>query len=258
GARVLEAVQPGADLFLRTLERGNVILADELGRSKRVSGDLAFKLHDTYGFPLDLTQVIAAESGASVDVEGFEKRMEEQRARGTFAGSGEAAVADTHKALAAEMGENEFLGWEQVASEATLKSIVAGGKRVHRLAAGEDGELTFDRTPFYGESGGQIGDTGMVTSSSARARILDTQKPVQGLIVHRSKVLEAAFNVRDKVELIVDSDRRAGLRRNHSATHLLHRALREQLGEGVKQAGSVVAPDYLRFDYTAYQPMTDE
>src|SRR5438105_2449031 len=257
-ARVLETVQHETDLFLRTLERGNVILADELGRSKRVSGDLAFKLHDTYGFPLDLTQVIAAESGASVDVEGFEKRMEEQRARGTFAGSGEAAVADTHKALAAEMGENEFLGWEQVASEATLKSIVTGGKRVQRLAAGEEGELTFDRTPFYGESGGQIGDTGVVTTSSARARILDTQKPVQGLIVHRSKVLEGAFNVGEKVELIVDSDRRAGLRRNHSATHLLHRALREQLGEGVKQAGAVVAPDYLRFDYTAYQPMADE
>jgi len=253
-----ETVRQETSLFLRTLDRGNSILAEELARSRRVSGELAFKLHDTYGFPLDLTQVIAAESGATVDVDGFEKLMEEQRSRGAFTGSGEAAVADTHKALAAEVGENEFLGYQQVAAEATLKAILVGGKRVGRISAGEEGELTFDRTPFYGESGGQIGDTGIVTSNSARAQILDTQRPVHGLIVHRAKVLEGSFSAGERVELIVDADRRAGLRRNHSATHLLHRALRELLGEGVKQAGSIVAPDYLRFDYTAYQPLTDE
>src|SRR4051812_15939066 len=256
--RILETVQHETDLFLRTLDRGNAILADELARKKQVSGELAFKLHDTYGFPLDLTQVIAAESGALVDVDGFEKRMEEQRTRGSFAGSGETGIADVHKALAAEMGENQFLGYEQVASEATLKALVAGGMRVQKLAAGEEGEMTFDRTPFYGESGGQLGDTGFVTSSSSRAQILDTQRPVHGLIVHKVKVLEGSFAPGEKVELIVDTQRRAGLRRNHSATHLVHRALREVLGEGVKQAGSVVAPDYLRFDYTAYQPLNDE
>src|SRR5262249_35249290 len=144
------------------------------------------------------------------------------------------------------------------ASEATLKAILSGGKRVQKLSAGAEGEMTFDRTPFYGESGGQLGDTGFVTTSSSRAQILDTQRPVQGLIVHKVKVLEGAFATGEKVELIVDAPRRAGLRRNHSATHLLHRALREVLGEGVKQAGSVVAPDYLRFDYTAYQPLSDE
>ena len=256
--RIVDTVQHETDLFLRTLDRGNAILAEELRRSKRVSGDLAFKLHDTYGFPLDLTQVIAAESGASVDVDTFEKLMEEQRARGAFAGSGEAAIADVHKSLATEVGESEFLGYQQVAAEATLKAILVAGKRVSKISTGEEGELTFDRTPFYGESGGQVGDTGFVTSSSSRAQILDTQRPVQGLIVHKAKVLEGAFTVGEKVELIVDAERRAGLRRNHSATHLLHRALREILGEGVKQAGSVVAPDYLRFDYTAYQPLTDE
>ena len=256
--RILDTVQHETELFLRTLDRGNAILAEELARTKKVSGDLAFKLHDTFGFPLDLTQVIAAESGATVDVDGFEKLMEEQRARGAFAGSGEMAVADTHKALAAEIGENEFLGYEEIAGEAKLTAILRGGKRVERISAGEEGELTFDRTPFYGESGGQIGDTGIVTSSSARAQILDTQKPVQGLIVHHAKVLEGSFALGEKVELIVDSARRSGLRRNHSATHLLHRALRELLGEGVKQAGSIVAPDYLRFDYTAYQPLTEE
>jgi len=257
-ARILETVQHETDLFLRTLDRGNAILAEALGRGKQVSGELAFKLHDTYGFPLDLTQVIAAESGASVDVEGFEKRMEEQRARGAFAGSGETSVADVHRSLAAEMGENEFLGYQQVASEATLKAILSGGKRVEKIPAGQEGEMTFDRTPFYGESGGQLGDTGFVTTSAARARILDTQRPVHGLIVHKVKVLEGSFTAGEKVELIVDAERRAGLRRNHSATHLLHRALREILGEGVKQAGSVVAPDYLRFDYTAYQPLSEE
>src|SRR5438105_151718 len=223
--RILDTVQHETDLFLRTLDRGSAILGEELARSKRVSGELAFKLHDTYGFPLDLTQVIAAESGASVDVDAFEKLMEEQRARGAFAGSGESAIADVHKSLAAEIGENQFLGYEVVAAEATLKAILVNGKRVNEVSAGQEAELTFDRTPFYGESGGQLGDTGFVTSSGSRAQILDTQRPVHGLIVHRVKVLEGAFSVGEKVEVIVDAARRAGLRRNHSATHLLHRAL---------------------------------
>ena len=200
--RIVDTVQHETDLFLRTLDRGNAILAEELRRSKRVSGDLAFKLHDTYGFPLDLTQVIAAESGASVDVDTFEKLMEEQRARGAFAGSGEAAIADVHKSLATEVGESEFLGYQQVAAEATLKAILVSGKRVSKISTGEEGELTFDRTPFYGESGGQVGDTGFVTSSSSRAQILDTQRPVQGLIVHKAKVLEGAFTVGEKVEQV--------------------------------------------------------
>ena len=256
--RILDTVQHETELFLRTLDRGSAILAEELARTRRVSGELAFKLHDTYGFPLDLTQVIAAESGATVDVEGFEQRMQGQRARGAFAGSGEASVADVHRSLSEELGESEFLGWEMIASEATLRSILVGGKRVSKVSAPEEAELTFDRTPFYGEAGGQLGDEGFITSSAARAQVLDTQKPLMGLIVHKVKMLEGTLQVGEKCELIVDAERRQGLRRNHSATHLLHRALRELLGEGVKQAGSVVAPDYLRFDYTAYQPLTDE
>jgi alanyl-tRNA synthetase len=256
--RILETVQHETELFLRTLDRGNEILNQELARGKRVPGDLAFKLHDTYGFPLDLTQVIAAESGATVDVEAFEKLMEEQRSRGSFTGSGEAAIADVHKSLAAEVGENEFLGYLEATASATLKAILVHGKRVQKIGAGEEGELTFDRSPFYGESGGQLGDTGFVTTSSARAQVLDTQRPVHGLIVHKAKVLEGTLTAGEKVELVIDPARRGSLRANHSATHLLHRALRELLGEGVKQAGSVVAPDYLRFDYTAYQPLTEE
>src|SRR4051812_159515 len=178
--RILETVQHETDLFLRTLDRGNVILAEALAQSKQVSGELAFKLHDTFGFPLDLTQVIAAESSATVDVPAFEKLMEEQRARGSFAGSGEVGIADAHKSLAAEVGENQFLGYEQVAAEATLKAILVNGKRVSSVTAGVEAELAFDRTPFYGESGGQLGDMGFVTSSSSRAEVLDTQRPVHG------------------------------------------------------------------------------
>ncbi|HEX9603074.1 MAG TPA: alanine--tRNA ligase [Myxococcales bacterium] len=259
--RILETVQHETDAFLRTLDRGSAILAEEIrraGKSKQIAGEVAFKLYDTYGFPLDLTQVIAAESGCTVDEAGFEKLMEEQRARGSFAGSGEAAVGAVYKQLAGEVGDSEFLGYEQVASHGTLKSAVAGGQRVQRVAAGAEAELVFDRTPFYGESGGQLGDAGYVVGSSGRAQVLDTQKPVGGLVVHRVKMLEGAFEVGEKLELIVDKDRRAGLRANHSATHLLHRALRETFGEGAKQAGSVVAPDYLRFDYTSYQPLSEE
>ena len=259
--RILETVQHETDAFLRTLDRGSAILAEEIrraGKGKQIPGEVAFKLYDTYGFPLDLTQVIAAESGCTVDEAGFEKLMEEQRARGSFAGSGEAAVGDLYKQLAGEVGDSEFLGYEQVASHGTLKSAVAGGQRVQRVAAGSEAELVFDRTPFYGESGGQLGDAGYVVGSSGRAQVLDTQKPVGGLVVHRVKMLEGAFEVGEKLELIVDKDRRAGLRANHSATHLLHRALREIFGEGAKQAGSVVAPDYLRFDYTSYQPLSEE
>src|ERR1700682_1030344 len=256
--RTLETVQYEPDAFLKTLARGSELREGWLGKNKQISGEQAFLLYDTYGFPLDLTQLIAAEKGASVDVDGFEKRMEEQRARSTFSGSGEASVADVHKSLASEMGENEFLGYQEAASEAKLQAILVGGKRVQSISAGQEGELTFDRTPFYGESGGQLGDTGFVPPSSARAQVVDTQRPVHGLIVHKAKVLEGTLHAGEKVELIVDAARRAGLRRNHSATHLPHRALRELLGEGGEQAGSVVAPDHLRFDYTAYQPLTDE
>ena len=257
--RILETVTHETNLFLRTLDRGNAILAEEIKRGgKLISGDVAFKLHDTFGFPLDLTQVIAAESGFKVDEAGFETLMTEQRKRGSFGGSGEAAITDVHKALAEELGENQFLGYEQLASEAVLKSALVKGQRVQSVKAGDEAELTFDRTPFYGESGGQVGDQGFVTTAAARAEVLDAQKPVQGLIVHHVKVLEGSFTVGEKVELIINNDRRRGLRRNHSATHLLHRALRELLGEGAKQAGSVVAPDSFRFDYTAYQPLSEE
>ena len=259
--RILDTVQHETDMFLRTLDRGMAILNEAIaagGKDKRVPGDVAFLLHDTYGFPLDLTQVIAAERGFAVDTAGFDTRMEEQRSRSSFVSSGEQAVGDVYKALAAELGDLTFLGYETVAAHGKLVAALVAGKRVHKLVAGEKAELVFDRTPFYGEAGGQVGDTGLVLGTRGRAKVLDAQKPLTSLIVHEVEVVEGTLEVGEKVELVVDDERRRGLRRNHSATHLLHRALRELLGEGVKQAGSVVAPDYLRFDYTAYQPLGDE
>ncbi len=259
--RILDTIQHETDAFLRTLDRGSAILAEEIAKqqqSKSIGGDVAFQLYDTFGFPLDLTQVIAAESGYAVDSDGFEKRMEEQRHRSTFSGSGEAAIGDVYKSLAGEVSENEFLGYQEANAQATLRAALVAGGRVERVSAGEKAELVFDRTPFYGESGGQMGDQGSVVGPAGRAQVLDAQKPVQGLIVHSVKVLEGTLSVGDKVDLVIDPERRRGLRSNHSATHLLHRALRELLGEGVKQAGSVVAHDHFRFDYTAYSPLTEE
>ncbi|MBS2021331.1 MAG: alanine--tRNA ligase [Deltaproteobacteria bacterium] len=266
--RILETVKHETEAFLRTLDRGSAILGEEIervkGAAKQIDGAVAFLLHDTYGFPLDLTQVIAAESGCTVDVAGFDAKMEEQRKRSTFEGSGEAAIGDLYKALAGELKETEFLGYERVDAEGApiqagkITAILSHGKRAQQLLAGEEGELVLDRTPFYGESGGQQGDHGNIVGQSGRADVSDAQKPVQGLIVHAVKVTEGSLRVGDEVQLLVDKSRRLGLRRNHSATHLLHRALRELLGEGVKQAGSVVAPDHLRFDYTSYTPLSDE
>jgi alanyl-tRNA synthetase len=259
--RILDTVQHETDMFLRTLDRGMAILNEAIAageKNKRVPGDVAFLLHDTYGFPLDLTQVIAAERGFAVDTAGFDTRMEEQRSRSSFVSSGEQAVGDVYKALAAELGDLTFLGYESVAAHGKLVAALVAGKRVHKLVAGQKAELVFDRTPFYGEAGGQVGDTGLVLGTRGRAKVLDAQKPLTSLIVHEVELVEGTLEVGEKVELVVDDERRRGLRRNHSATHLLHRALRELLGEGVKQAGSVVAPDHLRFDYTAYQPLSDE
>ncbi len=271
--RVLETVQHETDLFLRTLDRGMSILNEAMGArpdapgTHVVEGAVAFQLHDTYGFPLDLTQVIAAERGFAVDSAGFETLMEQQRARSTFHGSGEEAIGDVHKELAGKLPATGFLGYARVHGESDgaafvptgkLLAILKGHAQVESLSAGEEGELVFDQTPFYGESGGQQGDTGVVTFGNGTAQVTGTQKPVPGLVVHQVKVLEGKLGVGESAQLAVDVARRAGLRRNHSATHLLHRALRELLGEGVKQAGSVVAPDHLRFDYTAYAALTEE
>jgi len=247
--------------FRRTLDNGLRILEHEmghLGREQVIPGKVAFQLYDTFGFPLDLTRVIAAERGFAVDEAGFDRRMAEQRARSEWKGSGEAAVADLHKEIAHELGEVRFLGYEAVRAEAEVKALVVNGARVERAGKGDEVELVAAATPFYGESGGQVGDAGTAAGPRGRLLVRDATRPVPGLVVHRAEVLDGEIRVGDRVDLAVDEARRDRIRANHSATHLLHHALRARLGEHVKQAGSVVAPDHLRFDFSHFQPLSPE
>ena len=264
---VLEVAKHEEESFRRTLDRGLKMIDEELGRLKEsgekvLSGDVVFFLHDTHGFPWDLTQIIARERGFDIDQAGYEARMNKQRDQGDFGGSGEKAVSDVYRKVADTVGETMFLGYDTQGheGEGTLRAILKGGHEVSEAKAGEEVELIFDRTPFYGESGGQVGDTGEVTLQGGKARfaVQDAQKPVPGLIVHKGKVSEGTLRVGELGLLSVDGDRRQAIRANHSATHLLHKALKITLGEHVKQAGSVVAPDYLRFDYSHFAAPSPE
>ncbi len=249
--------------FRRTLDKGLSILEEEMSRlakagEKIVPGKVAFQLYDTFGFPMDLTRVIAGERGLEVDEAGFDRDMAEQRARSEWKGSGEQAVTDLHRQIATELGETRFLGYETTSAKAEVKAILANGARVARARRGEKVEIVAAATPFYGESGGQVGDAGTILGPSGKVEVRDAQRPVEGLVVHVGVVESGEIAVGDVVELAVDDRRRDLIRANHSATHLLHLALRERLGEHVKQAGSVVAPDHLRFDFSHFQPLTDE
>jgi alanyl-tRNA synthetase len=249
--------------FRRTLDKGLAILDEEIARlgdrgEKVLPGKVAFQLYDTFGFPMDLTRVIAGERGLGVDEAGFDRHMAEQRARSEWKGSGEQAVTDLHKQIAAELGETHFLGYETPSARAEVKAILANGARVARAGAGDEVEIVTVATPFYGESGGQVGDVGRIVARGLEVEVRDARRPVPGLITHLGAVVSGEVAVGDVVELSVDERRRDLIRANHSATHLLHFALRERLGDHVKQAGSVVAPDYLRFDFSHFQPLTDE
>jgi alanyl-tRNA synthetase len=264
-AFVLEATRHEEESFRRTLARGLRLIDEEMARAqgkKVLSGDVVFLLHDTHGFPWDLTQIIARERGFDVDLDRYEQLMEAQRQRATFGGSGEKAVADLWPALQSRLGETVFLGYEGAGheGEGTVVALVKDGREVPELRAGENGQLLTDRTPFYGEAGGQVGDTGSIVGhgGKAEAQVRDTKKPTAGLTAHEVELVSGTFKVGDVVQLSVDGQRRNSIRANHSATHLLHRALKVVLGEHVKQAGSVVAPDYLRFDYSHFSQPTPE
>jgi alanyl-tRNA synthetase len=249
--------------FRRTLDKGLLILEEEMARLAEageavIAGDVAFQLYDTFGFPMDLTRTIAAERGLSVDEPGFDRHMAEQRARSEWKGSGEAAVGDLYKAIATEIGETHFLGYDGPSARAEVKALVVNGARAARAALGDRVEVVTQATPFYGESGGQVGDTGRIAGPGGEVEVRDAQRPVPGLVVHAGVVREGEIAVGDLVLLSVDDARRDLVRANHSATHLLHYALRQTLGEHVKQAGSVVAPDHLRFDFSHFQPLAPE
>ncbi len=241
--------------FRKTLERGLSILDAEtqnLAAGGELSGEVAFTLYDTYGFPLDLTQDALRPRSISVDVEGFSAAMQRQRqqARAAWAGSGEAATETLWFSLKDRVGPTEFLGYELETTEGVITALVRDGEEVQSVAAGEEGFVLLNQTPFYGESGGQVGDTGSLSAPGVSADVLGTTKKLGDVFLHRVRVTEGVLTPALAVVLKVDHERRTAIRANHSATHLLHEALREILGDHVAQKGSLVAPDRLRFDFS--------
>jgi alanyl-tRNA synthetase len=249
--------------FRRTLERGMSLL-DEASKSLK-KGDMfdgvtAFTLYDTYGFPLDLTQDALKSRGIGVDISAFTDALEEQKkkARASWAGSGEAATEAIWFPLREKLGATEFLGYDTEAAEGVVTALIRDGKEVAELKAGESGQVVLNQTPFYGESGGQVGDTGTMGADGVRARVADTQKKAGDVFAHAVTVQQGTLKVGAALALEVDHARRSDIRRNHSATHLLHEALRQVLGDHVAQKGSLVAPERLRFDFSHPKPMSPE
>jgi alanyl-tRNA synthetase len=260
---VTETLRTEETRFRATLARGLTILEDEtrdLAQGGRLSGETAFKLHDTYGFPLDLTQDALRARGIAVDTEGFDAAMARQKAeaRAAWAGSGEAATEAIWFALREKLGATEFLGYDTEQAEAIVTAIVRDGAEQSGLRAGERGLLLVSQTPFYGESGGQVGDEGIFRAPDVRGRVLGTAKKLGDLFVHEVVVDEGELRVGGRVDLEVDHMRHSAIRANHSATHLLHEALRQVLGDHIAQKGSLVAPDRLRFDFAHPKPISDE
>jgi alanyl-tRNA synthetase len=249
--------------FRKTLERGLSILDEKssgLNKGDMFDGDTAFTLYDTYGFPLDLTQDALKSRGIGVDVAAFTDAMDRQRekARAAWAGSGDTATENVWFPLREKLGSTEFLGYETETAEGVVAALVKDGKEVASLEAGEDGVVVMNQTPFYAESGGQVGDTGMMTGEGVRFRVTDTQKKAGDLFVHLGTVEQGTLKPATALQLDVDHARRSSIRANHSATHLLHEALRQVLGDHIAQRGSLVAPDRLRFDFVHPKPITPE
>jgi alanyl-tRNA synthetase len=262
-ALITETLKLEETRFRKTLERGLAILDEEtasLERGDRLKGEVAFTLYDTFGFPLDLTQDALRPRGIAVDLAAFNGLMERQRemARASWAGSGEAATETVWFALREKVGATEFLGYETESAEGVVAALVRDGKEVAALAKGETGAVVLNQTPFYGESGGQVGDTGLMMADGVRFRVTDTQKKAGDLFVHSGVVEEGALKPGLALALEVDGRRRGAIRANHSATHLLHEALRQVLGDHVAQKGSLVAPERLRFDFSHPKPMSAE
>jgi alanyl-tRNA synthetase len=265
-ALITETLKLEETRFRKTLERGLSILDDEtktLKRGDNLKGETAFTLYDTFGFPLDLTQDALRARGIGVDVDGFNAAMERQKAkaRESWKGSGDSQAEALWFPIREKLGPTEFLGYDTESSEGIVQAIVRGGPEVNEIKPGDGGEVIFNQTPFYAESGGQVGDHGLLVRASDTAiigEIRDTQKKAGDLFVHHVHVLNHGLKVGDAVRLIVDSKRRNEIRRNHSATHLLHEALRQVLGDHVAQKGSLVDENRLRFDFSHPKPMTPE
>ncbi len=265
-ALITETLKLEETRFRNTLERGLAILDEAsktLKKGDMLDGVTAFTLYDTYGFPLDLTQDALRARGIGVDIASFTDAMERQRekARASWVGSGDIKTANYWFPLREKCGATEFLGYDTETSEGVVQAIIRGGPQVSELRPGESGEVILNQTPFYAEAGGQVGDMGWikrVSDGALVARVLTTHKEAGDLYVHNVKVENHGLKVGDSVRLDVDHDRRADIRRNHSATHLLHEALRQVLGDHVAQKGSLVARDRLRFDFSHPKPLTQK
>ncbi len=249
--------------FSATLSQGLSLLEDlfrqlDSSTSRTIPGAELFRLYDTYGFPFDLAREIGQERGFEIDEQGFREELEKQRtrARASWKG-GETQVLPLHRTLSQRGFETAFTGYEHLADvESHILALVKGDAEVDSLHEGEEGEMILDQSPFYAEAGGQVGDRGLVETETARAEVVDTYSPVGGLRLHRIRVQHGAIKVGEKVASTVDMDRRQDTMSNHTATHLLHAALHETVGEHVKQAGSLVSPERLRFDFTHYKSLT--
>ena len=262
-ALITETLRLEESRFRNTLERGLSILEEEsrnLRTGDRLKGETAFTLYDTYGFPLDLTQDALRPRGIAVDLDGFNRAMAEQRekARAAWVGSGDSATEAVWFAVRQKVGATEFLGYETETAEGVAVALVREGEEVDALSAGESGSVILNQTPFYAEAGGQVGDTGTMIGEGVKVRVTDTQKKATDLFVHSVVVEKGKLARNAALALEVDHARRTSIRQNHSATHLLHEALREVLGDHVAQKGSLVAPDRLRFDFSHPKPMSRE
>ncbi len=251
--------------FGSTLKQGKSYLEDALKdlEGKVLSGDVAFVLHDTYGFPVEITSEIAGDRGVDVDMDAFQAAMEQQRERARSAGAKDAEAAwstygGIYSDVLNEVGPTEFFGYDHTVGPAKVVALIQDGQQVAALEDGQQGEIILDRTPFYAEMGGEVGDTGQIDDGTVHAYVTDTITPEAGLYAHRVRVEGGRMSAGDEVMACVDAHRRSAIERNHTATHILHAALRQVLGDHVKQAGSYVGPDRLRFDFTHFEAMTQD
>ena len=259
---IKETLKSEEEKFLVLLERGMKILNDEISKIDKVlPGEVAFKLYDTYGFPLDLTEDILKNKSLKIDNKKFDTLMKESRelAKKNWKGSGDSSVNEIWFEIKDRLGPTEFLGYETNQAEGKILSLLKDNKEVKSLSTSDEGMLITNQTPFYGESGGQVGDTGEITSGEFKFEVNDVQKQLGDLFVHYGKVIKGSIKVNDNVEMKIDVERRNNVRAYHSATHLLHESLRRVLGTHVTQKGSLVEPDRLRFDFSHMKPIsTDE
>jgi alanyl-tRNA synthetase len=264
GPFIEEAIRREEERFLRTLGRGLALLDEEIvraqkARARRLSGQVVFRLYDTFGFPVDLTEDILRGKGLGYDRSEFEACMREQmeRARAAWRGSGEAAPDELYAEIARGV-KTRFVGYATLESHSTIAALVVGGERAGKAVEGDRVEVVVEETPFYAESGGQVGDVGVIEGPRGRIEVDDTQKPLEGIVLHIGRVTLGRIGEGESVRLAVDPQKRRATVRNHSATHLLHWALRDLLGPQCVQSGSLVAPDRLRFDFTHEAPLTEE